>query len=51
MVLGLMKRFVRLTSDLRVMGSTGTTWSLMPKYCDAFQNAACAVDGTILGTS
>jgi hypothetical protein len=32
------------------MGSTGTTWSLMQKYCEALKKAACAVDGTTLGS-
>jgi hypothetical protein len=44
-----MKRFIVFTSALRVRGLTGTTCSLILKYCDAFQNAAWAVDGMTLG--
>lgn len=40
MVFGLMKRFMRWTSAWRVVGLTGTTCSLILKYCEAFQKAA-----------
>lgn len=41
-------RFIRLTSALRDAESTGITCSLIPKYCEAFQNAACADEGMTL---
>ena len=38
-----------LRFTLRVAGSTGISWILIPKYAAPLSNEACAVTGTILG--
>jgi hypothetical protein len=64
MVLGLLKRIstrgakllkftymallIHFRSAFLVTSFTGTTCSFTPKYCEAFQNAACAETGTTL---
>lgn len=44
-------RRISLTSAFRVFSSTGMTCNLIRKYSEAFQKAACADEGTILGIS